>query len=213
MCEQRKHGSVGAGAGNRPGYPTDGVRVGGVRRPFEGVAGGGMTPELAVPVQVSTPGPLQVATLSRDGKERCRLTDWGRRGFGVLIVTAAWEQTFVQDRVPIATVDAVVALLGILPLVRLPEDASGLCTLTASVEPGDGARPPAAMVWAKVRHGRVVACAEGAPRRQADAWASGAFSAWLAALIENRDALQSGGDRELAGAIVNQPHIQLYRQR
>ncbi|MDQ3644665.1 MAG: hypothetical protein M3356_04050 [Actinomycetota bacterium] len=22
MCEQRKHGSVGAGAGNRPGYPT-----------------------------------------------------------------------------------------------------------------------------------------------------------------------------------------------
>src|SRR3954462_15132505 len=23
VCEQRKHGSVGAGAGNRPGYPTD----------------------------------------------------------------------------------------------------------------------------------------------------------------------------------------------
>ena len=23
MCEQRKHGSVGAGAGNRPGYPTE----------------------------------------------------------------------------------------------------------------------------------------------------------------------------------------------
>ena len=22
MCEQRKHGSVGAGAGNRPGYPS-----------------------------------------------------------------------------------------------------------------------------------------------------------------------------------------------
>ena len=22
MCEQRKHGSVGAGTGNRPGYPT-----------------------------------------------------------------------------------------------------------------------------------------------------------------------------------------------
>jgi hypothetical protein len=22
VCEQRKHGSVGAGAGNRPGYPT-----------------------------------------------------------------------------------------------------------------------------------------------------------------------------------------------
>lgn len=23
MCEQHKHGSVGAGAGNRPGYPTE----------------------------------------------------------------------------------------------------------------------------------------------------------------------------------------------
>jgi hypothetical protein len=22
VCDQRKHGSVGAGAGNRPGYPT-----------------------------------------------------------------------------------------------------------------------------------------------------------------------------------------------
>ena len=29
MCEQHKHGSVGAGAGNRPGYPT---RVGAARR-------------------------------------------------------------------------------------------------------------------------------------------------------------------------------------
>ena len=29
MCEQRKHGSVGAGAGNRPGYPTRAMLAGG----------------------------------------------------------------------------------------------------------------------------------------------------------------------------------------
>ena len=28
MCEQHKHGSVGAGAGNRPGYPTGGAAIG-----------------------------------------------------------------------------------------------------------------------------------------------------------------------------------------
>ena len=28
MCEQHKHGSVGAGAGNRPGYPTNGGAAG-----------------------------------------------------------------------------------------------------------------------------------------------------------------------------------------
>jgi transposase len=37
VCEQRKHGSVGAGAGNRPGYPTEAaagrVPVAGVRDP------------------------------------------------------------------------------------------------------------------------------------------------------------------------------------
>jgi DNA-binding HxlR family transcriptional regulator len=140
----------------------------------------------------------------RDGEERYRLTDWGRRGIGVLVAAAAWEQAFVVDRMPISVVDAVVALLGALPLMRLPEDVSGLCTLTASVEPGDEARPRAGMVWAKVRHGRVVACGEGAPGRDADAWISGTFNAWLAAVIDNRDALQAGGDRELAGAVIAQ---------
>lgn len=32
MCEQRKHGSVGAGAGNRPGYPTAVALTGRARR-------------------------------------------------------------------------------------------------------------------------------------------------------------------------------------
>jgi len=35
VCEQHKHGSVGAGAGNRPGYPTaegSGLAGGGAKR-------------------------------------------------------------------------------------------------------------------------------------------------------------------------------------
>lgn len=149
----------------------------------------------------------------REGSERSRLTDWGRRGIGVLAMAAAWEQAFVEDRVPIATADAVAALLGTLPLVRLPQDVSGLCTFTASVEPGDDSRPRAAMVWAKVRHGRVVGCGEGAPGREADAWVSGAFSAWLAAVIDGKDALERGGDREFAAAVVSQLHLQLFGDR
>ena len=46
MCEQHKHGSVGAGAGNRPGYPT---RAGAARRPLA------PRPELAEEVKALLP--------------------------------------------------------------------------------------------------------------------------------------------------------------
>jgi transposase-like protein len=42
VCEQRKHGSVGAGTGNRPGYPTF---VAGARGAPEGVPGHGELPD------------------------------------------------------------------------------------------------------------------------------------------------------------------------
>ncbi len=149
----------------------------------------------------------------REGSVRCRLTDWGRRGIGVLAAAAAWEQAFVEDRVAIATADAVAALLGTLPLVQLPADVSGLCTLTAGVDPGDDSRPRAGMVWAKFRHGRVVGCGEGAPGREPDAWISGTFSAWLAAVIDGKDALGLGGDREFAATVVSQLHLRLFGDR
>lgn len=52
MCEQRKHGSVGAGAGNRPGYPTEmPARAPAVEEapPLPGLPGGGLVerPELS----------------------------------------------------------------------------------------------------------------------------------------------------------------------
>jgi putative transposase len=50
VCEQRKHGSVGAGAGNRPGYPTAGdARAAAGHPALPGLPGGGLTdrPELS----------------------------------------------------------------------------------------------------------------------------------------------------------------------
>lgn len=54
VCEQHKHGSVGAGAGNRPGYPTVKPGAGDARAsaghpPLPGLPGGGLTdrPELS----------------------------------------------------------------------------------------------------------------------------------------------------------------------
>ncbi len=53
MCKQHKHGSVGAGAGNRPGYPTVQPGAGDARAlaghpSLPGLPGGGLTdrPEL-----------------------------------------------------------------------------------------------------------------------------------------------------------------------
>ena len=49
MCEQHKHGSVGAGAGNRPGYPTGAGAAPAAGPPLPGLPGGGLLerPELS----------------------------------------------------------------------------------------------------------------------------------------------------------------------
>lgn len=146
------------------------------------------------------------------GETRYALTEWGRRGIGVLAAAGRWEATCLPERCePISVHDAVVALLVALPLARLPERASGLCTLTAEVEPGSELRPRVGAVWARIEAGRVVSCAAGSPPSPPVAWVHGPFSAWFEAVVDGRPgALQPGGDRALVRALLAELHTQLF---
>jgi DNA-binding HxlR family transcriptional regulator len=146
-----------------------------------------------------------------DGANRYGLTEWGRRGVGMLAAAAAWESAHAPERsTPIGVGDAVVALRATLPLVELPEPVAGLCDFTVKPGPGShGGR--AARVWVAVAGGRVSACGEGSPRLPTSAWAQGSIAAWLSAVIDRRPgALQVGGEVNLARSLLEQLHEQLY---
>jgi DNA-binding HxlR family transcriptional regulator len=152
----------------------------------------------------------------RNGQERYRLTHWGRRAIGILAFIARWERMALPEAcAPIEVDDALVALLALLPLVRLSEPVSGLCTFSAEVDPGDDAERRAVLVTARVSRGRVVACAEGPPSRGPDAWAAGPFGAWLAAVLDGKtNTLRcegTEGNANLARSMVAQIHQELFR--
>lgn len=149
---------------------------------------------------------------------RYRLTDWGRRVFGVLVAIARWEAVFLRERaVPLELDDAIVALLATLPLTSLPKRFSGTCSLSVELDPGVRSTPRAGAVWAAVSDGRVAACGEGRAPEQPVAWVSGTFGAWFAAVLDRRtEGLRMGGtgsDREVARTLVDQLHVQLYGYR
>lgn len=151
----------------------------------------------------------------RDGRPRYRLTPWAARAIGILAALARWEQRFrPPGSAAIEIDDAVVAILATLPLIRLPETATGTCTFTAEVENGRQADPRFGMVWTRIRRGRAVDIGEGAPPGPADGWAAGAFSSWIAAVLDGREnALRHDGRGEagigLVTSVVAQFHAQL----
>jgi DNA-binding HxlR family transcriptional regulator len=151
----------------------------------------------------------------RDGRPRYRLTSWAARAIGILTFLARWEERFrPPGSVAVEVDDAVVAILATLPLVRLPEVATGICTFAAEVEKGQQADPRFGVVWARIRRGRVVDMGEGAPPDLADGWATGTFSSWIAAALDGREgALRHDGRGdagiELVRSVVAQFHAQL----
>jgi DNA-binding HxlR family transcriptional regulator len=158
---------------------------------------------------------LRLSGLIVVGKDgRYSLSPWGAEAIGVLAEIARWEQDFLPEiAAPIEPADATVAMLAALPILRLPEHLSGLCTLSAEAEAGGDGSAKVAAVWAEFRHGRVVKLAEGRPPRPADAWVSGPFSAWLSAVLDGRlralNCAGKDGYRELAEAVVAELHARL----
>lgn len=145
------------------------------------------------------------------GRRRAYITDAARLAIGPLAAIGRWEHVFGYGDGELTAIDAVVALEAALPLVRLPDGASGAVALTVDAGPRAGSGPRVGTVWATLRRGRVTEYGEGRPPKPAQAWARGGFDAWFAAVMDGRrTALQLGGERALAKAVVAQLHEKLY---
>jgi hypothetical protein len=153
---------------------------------------------------------------ARDGTLRYRLTPWAARAIHPLAALARWEDRFrPPGGASIAVEDAVVALLATLPSVRLGPQCDVLCTLTAGADPGPTGARRTGTVWAQLRGGRLVGVGEGAPPRAADAWVSGSFEAWMAAVLDGSrralrlDGLEAGSTASIA-ALLDGLHEQAF---
>jgi hypothetical protein len=132
-------------------------------------------------------------------------TEWLRKGLAPLLVATRLE---LRDPPPEAValkqldVEAVFRLA--LPLLRLPEDASGTCALAVELGPGGSSGPVGVTV--RVDAGRILGCEAGLDGA-ADARALASAENWLNTLIApDTKSVHTSGDRLLAGLLLAELH-------
>ena len=136
-----------------------------------------------------------------DGEPRYAATEWLRFGIAPLAAAARMELRYPPgDTAAIAALDVEAAFLLTLPLLELPADLSGSCSMAVELDEGVSGSPAGVTAW--VENGRVVSCQPGL-EQDADAWASGSAGEWLDTLIEpDAKRVRSGGDRVLARRLL-----------
>lgn len=137
------------------------------------------------------------------------VTAWLRHGVAPLAAAARWERRHqAQANSPIGRLDVETAMLLAMPLLRLPTELSGRCRLGAELENG---KSSLAGTMVEIHEGQIASCTtklQGSP----DAWALGSVSAWLGALLDDDlDALELGGDGQLARALIERLHKTLFK--
>jgi DNA-binding HxlR family transcriptional regulator len=143
-----------------------------------------------------------------------RVGEWLRLATGPLAAAARWErQHLAEETASIRRLDVEAAFLLVLPLLSPPDEQSGECRLAVEMRTPEGELRLAG-VMARVRDGEVSCVA----RLQGDAtaWISGSAAAWLRAVLEeDPQGLETGGDCELAIAVLEGLHEPLFcaRQR
>jgi hypothetical protein len=138
-------------------------------------------------------------------------TDWLRAGLAPLLAAVRLELRAPpeeEETAPPTPLDVEAAFGLALPLLRLPEDASGSCALAVGLDPEIAAEP--AGVTARVEKGRVARIEPGLDE-QADARADGPALDWLDTIIEeDTKRVRTGGDRLLAGLLLVELHKTLF---
>jgi DNA-binding HxlR family transcriptional regulator len=175
-------------------------------------------PEIEMSVHLARPGVTahQVGRLLRNnsragfllskrpqGHESYEVTDRGRHAVAELGASARFERrNMASVATPIAVDDVVDGLRAHLPLLELPADLEGICEFAIMADSGQ--ESSAAMAWAEVREGRVVASGSGRPSRPGDSWARGTITEWMATVIDDRrDGVRVAGERALGRAVVD----------
>lgn len=157
--------------------------------------------------EMETAGLLTV--LEKEGEEHFAATEWLRMAVAPLGAAARQEVHHpLEDTAPIAALDVQTAFLLTLPLLELPEELAGTCSLAVELEEGVVHSP--AGVTVRLDRGRVLAC-ETRVEGDADSWASATASEWLEMVIEADPAGASvGGDPRLTGALLHGLHETLF---
>jgi hypothetical protein len=154
-------------------------------------------------------GQLEALPVGADEEERFAVTDWLRLGIAPLAAAARLELRHPPgDTAPIAAFDVEAAFLLTLPLLELPAELSGSCSLAVELDEGVAGSPAA--VTAQIEGGRVVSCEVGFDEH-ADAWASASAAQWLDTVIEaDIKLVRCGGDRALAAPVLYALHRALF---
>jgi hypothetical protein len=152
---------------------------------------------------------LLEALVGEDGEVRYTPTDWLREATAPLGAAARLEHRFPPgDTAPIAALDVEAAFLLTLPLLELPVEFSGSCSLAVDLDDGVSSSP--AGVTARVEKGRVVSC-EAHLDEEADAGAVASTGEWLDTVIEpDAKRVQSGGERRLSRRLLYELHQTLF---
>ena len=145
-----------------------------------------------------------------DGEPLVRATEWLRRAVAPLAAAARMELRFPPgDTAPIAALDVEAAFQLTLPLLKLPGEFWGACSLAVELDEGVAGSP--AGVTARVEQGRVVACERGLDPDAGTA-VSGGAAAWLDAVIDRRtERISSSGERRLAKRILRELRRTLFK--
>jgi hypothetical protein len=144
-----------------------------------------------------------------DGEEQFAVTDWLRMAIAPLAAAARLEHRHPPgDTAPIAALDVEAAFLLTLPLLELPPELSGTCSLAVDLEEGLTDSP--AGVTARISEGRVVSC-EVRLDEDVDAWAAASAADWLDTVIElDAKLVRSGGERRLPRTLLYALHETLF---
>jgi hypothetical protein len=150
-----------------------------------------------------------VDVLEEGGEERFAATEWLRMAVAPLGAAARQEVRHpLEDTAPIAALDVQAAFLLTLPLLELPKQLSGICSLAVSLEEGVPDSP--AGVTVGVEQGQIVSCEMGLGK-DVDAWAVASAADWLDTVIEvDTKQIRAGGDCHLAGTLLNVLHERLF---
>lgn len=157
----------------------------------------------------------QIEALEKEGRGTPYVvTDWLRHSIAPICAAGRCERRHMMGTTgPITSVEVETSFLLVIPLVPLPEHASGICMLAAQTDPPekDKESPGLAGVTVEIELGKARSCLPELVSGPTT-WAVGAPEAWLDLVIEGRlDDIRIGGARpQLALDLVTGLHHALF---
>ena len=150
-----------------------------------------------------------VEVLTSGGETRYALTDWLREGIAPLAAAARMEVHYPEEGIaPPDILDVETAFQLVLPLLRLPPDLRGTCTLSVQL-PAE--QPLMVGATAHLDSGRVVSSSTLLDE-DPGTWATGSPRDWLDTLVEpSAGRIEVGGEIRIANALIASLHEQLFR--